>query len=912
MSDSELITTPCVFGENGGFLLERELGRGGMGGVYLGRDKMLDRPVAVKVMLKEYGSDAEFLEKFRREAQAAARLIHPNIAQIYSFGISDGMPYIAMELVAGGSLYSLMSNKEVPTDVSRVMKICEQTAQALRCAADSGLVHGDVKPENILLDSNGNAKLVDFGLAAMQKDTSEIWGTPYYIAPEKVRKEPVDFRADMYSLGGTLYHALCGTAPFEGEDANAVVRRRFEVLPLKPSQVRPGLSPLIDKLVMKMLAFDPKDRYPSFEALLEDFKNVMANGLGKAGPAAPSAPSKPSAGHGGRKVVLKVRHGGGRIAAPSAGAGDDDGPARSQAPGAQQARGGFAPKIKLADEENYEDEEGSVGGKIALVAGGIVLAVALVGAILYGVVKLNDSSNASAGQAQIEQHINEAKASLSKTRQTVEHFGKQVEDMAKAIAKDCEEVTADAAKAMKGAFPDEMVAALKPPKSKELRKAEDSLKPKDAKQAEKDDEAAKKALKQKAEKEAAKAVASEKPVSPKDQRSADDEDAMQANDPEKAAALEAAAKEAAAKAGAASAAALAAKESAAKAKAEVPEILRVVNELWEKNYAAQAAALRIKKKVTDICAGIDTASIAGGTTKGESERLAKATVDFTSMFEELKISQDVTTVQKAKGSIKDRGERVVKKTARRIYEQKQQAKREKEKAEREAAEKKRLEKEAREQAERAKNEVAAAKEKFLAANSNGNFRLLDWNGARRMLAGLETKTGEGYNAVKHERRKIDMMESVHAILARNLKGYVFTRGAGKVAGVQIPHLKGMEVIDVDVKKGLTLRRQGAHSGQKTVTWQNFYRDYHANLSEVCNKYIMNGRENGNPKLSMKEQCEAMVGIAFTMRLLFPDDTSALAYGEKMAKKAVKHIPEFKVFAIEAYPDADYSGGGDGN
>ena len=183
MNDVQLIQTPCVFGENGNFLLERELGKGGMGGVYMGRDKMLDRPVAVKVMLKEYGADAQFVERFKKEAQAAARLIHPNIAQIYSYGIADEMPYIAMELVAGGSLDSIMRNSGGSSDVARIMKIGEQVAQALRCAADQGLVHGDVKPENILLDANGNAKLVDFGLAAMQHNTDEIWGTPYYIAP---------------------------------------------------------------------------------------------------------------------------------------------------------------------------------------------------------------------------------------------------------------------------------------------------------------------------------------------------------------------------------------------------------------------------------------------------------------------------------------------------------------------------------------------------------------------------------------------------------------------------------------------------------------------------------------------------------------------------------------------------------
>ena len=303
MSEEQLIPTPSLFGETGNFLLEREMGRGGMGGVYLGRDKMLDRPVAVKVMLKEYGDDAEFVEKFKREAQAAARLIHPNIAQIYTYGIANGMPYIAMELVAGGSLDRLMQNSGASIDITRVMKIGEQVAQALRCAADQGLVHGDVKPENILLDANGNAKLVDFGLAAMQKNTNEIWGTPYYIAPEKVKKEAVDFRADMYSLGGTLYHALTGVAPFEGDDAAAVVRKRFEGAPVPPSQVRPGISPQIDALILKMLALDPAERYPSFEALLEDFKRIMTYGLTAGGTGRMPTGALPS----GHKIGLKGR-----------------------------------------------------------------------------------------------------------------------------------------------------------------------------------------------------------------------------------------------------------------------------------------------------------------------------------------------------------------------------------------------------------------------------------------------------------------------------------------------------------------------------------------------------------------------------------------------------------------------------
>ena len=176
MTEKPMIQTPADFGH---FLLEKELGHGGMGGVYLARDKMLDRKVAIKVMLKELGSDPTFVERFQREAQAAARLNHPNIAQIYSFGQEQGMPYIAMELVPGGSLDKDMEANPGCLDPVRVMRIGQQLVDALALAAEQGLVHGDVKPENVLYADDGTAKLVDFGLAAMQGDSNEIWGTPY-------------------------------------------------------------------------------------------------------------------------------------------------------------------------------------------------------------------------------------------------------------------------------------------------------------------------------------------------------------------------------------------------------------------------------------------------------------------------------------------------------------------------------------------------------------------------------------------------------------------------------------------------------------------------------------------------------------------------------------------------------------
>ena len=233
-NDEPMIQTPADFGH---FVLEKELGHGGMGGVYLARDKMLDRRVGIKVMLKSLGADPKFVERFQREAQAAARLNHPNIAQIYSFGQEQGMPYIAMELVSGGSLDKDMEANPGTLDQVRVMRIGQQLVDALALAAEQGLVHGDVKPENVLYAEDGTAKLVDFGLAAMQGDSNEIWGTPYYISPEKVRRQKIDYRADIYSLGGTLYHVLTGVPPFDGPDPTAVVKARFEGPPKKPSEL---------------------------------------------------------------------------------------------------------------------------------------------------------------------------------------------------------------------------------------------------------------------------------------------------------------------------------------------------------------------------------------------------------------------------------------------------------------------------------------------------------------------------------------------------------------------------------------------------------------------------------------------------------------------------------------------------
>ena len=255
--------------------IQKCLGTGGMGTVYRARDEKLDRVVALKVMLKDLRSDPAILEAFRKEARAVAKLNHPNIAQIYSFGENEGKPYIAMEYVGGEHFDSLVFSP-APLDQAKVMKTGMEIAQGLQVAADAGLVHGDIKPENIVFDDHGVPKLLDFGIAsASNAKSTEIWGTPYYIAPEKLRKERVDFRSDIYCLGATLYHALTKHPPFDGDDVRAVLRARLDGPPPQMSTYRPDIDPEVEAIVGRMLQADPSDRYPTYGALIADIRAYL-------------------------------------------------------------------------------------------------------------------------------------------------------------------------------------------------------------------------------------------------------------------------------------------------------------------------------------------------------------------------------------------------------------------------------------------------------------------------------------------------------------------------------------------------------------------------------------------------------------------------------------------------------------
>ena len=268
-------TVPAKLGQ---FLLLEMLGAGGMGAVYQALDQSLGRYVAIKVMRRSLGDDPHFVENFLREARAAAALNHRNVVQIYSCGQEKGQPYIVMELVSGGRFDEMIASGN-PIDEVRALEVGIDVAEGLKAANDIGLIHGDVKPANVLFDKDGIAKVADFGLARFvawqQQDSGEIWGTPYYIAPEKARGQKVDHRSDIYSLGATLYHALGAKPPFDGKTATDVVLARLKNPAIGLRVIRPTLQPETADVIGRMLESDPFMRYPTYSSLIADLREAL-------------------------------------------------------------------------------------------------------------------------------------------------------------------------------------------------------------------------------------------------------------------------------------------------------------------------------------------------------------------------------------------------------------------------------------------------------------------------------------------------------------------------------------------------------------------------------------------------------------------------------------------------------------
>ncbi len=254
------------------FELLELIASGGMGTVYKARDVNLNRIVALKLLRKEFSIDQEYIEKLETEAKITASVSHPHVVKVFSFGCDRGIYYIAMELVDKGSLDDLMSLQGKIAEV-QVLEIGIQAAQGLRAAFEVGLIHRDVKPGNILFADAHTAKIVDFGLAMpleqAQDAEEEIWGTPYYVAPEKLNHEPEDLRSDIYSLGGTLFHALAGRPPFEADNASLVALKHLKSQAVSLQTFAPDISSPTSYVINRTLAKNPDDRYQSYDELIE-------------------------------------------------------------------------------------------------------------------------------------------------------------------------------------------------------------------------------------------------------------------------------------------------------------------------------------------------------------------------------------------------------------------------------------------------------------------------------------------------------------------------------------------------------------------------------------------------------------------------------------------------------------------
>jgi beta-lactam-binding protein with PASTA domain/tRNA A-37 threonylcarbamoyl transferase component Bud32 len=256
--------------------IQREIAQGGMAEVYLARDRLLERNVALKALFPEFAREPSFVERFRREAQAAANLNHPNIVGIYDWGQDTGTYFIVMEAVEGRALRDLIRS-EGPLDPNQAADIAAEIAAGLAFAHRNGVVHRDVKPGNVLITPSGDVKVTDFGIARAGTtdgltQTGSVMGTATYFSPEQAQGLPVDGRSDVYSLGVVLYEMVTGVAPFTGDSPVAVAYKHVREAPVPPSQRNPAVPEALEAIILTAMAKDPDHRYQSADDMRADLQ----------------------------------------------------------------------------------------------------------------------------------------------------------------------------------------------------------------------------------------------------------------------------------------------------------------------------------------------------------------------------------------------------------------------------------------------------------------------------------------------------------------------------------------------------------------------------------------------------------------------------------------------------------------
>lgn len=274
-----------VLGER--YQLQDPIGRGGMATIYRGRDMRMERVVAIKVLREVYSTDPKFVTRFQREAKAASALQHSNIVQVYDYGQSDGNYFIVMELVEGADLRRYLRSRGVLA-IDRAIIIAHDVALGLGAAHRRGIVHRDVKPQNILVGRDGSIKLTDFGIASVYKDinaerlttTGMTLGTVQYYAPEQAQGEIVSPAADVYALGIVMYEMLTGRTPFDGDTPVAVAMQHIQDPPTPPSQLNPGIPPVLEDIILRCLEKVPEMRFRDGNVLARALETLGEEELG--------------------------------------------------------------------------------------------------------------------------------------------------------------------------------------------------------------------------------------------------------------------------------------------------------------------------------------------------------------------------------------------------------------------------------------------------------------------------------------------------------------------------------------------------------------------------------------------------------------------------------------------------------